>query len=452
MWLKTFMFILQIQFPVGQGGLHLTQLRSRAQRPINIVYDCGSKNGACALREPLRLMSGLIASRYSKADRPIIDVVVLSHLHADHVNGFETLVEEMRPTIDRLIMPYYDDDQILIILAMAAYQGANYQELANLNEALSNPARWFGERGVRQIIALVPRDPEADPPVRAIPPLPAEGPPAGFVLLRGPDRRVETGRPSIEAYVAEEDREARESRAIFVKVLRSVTLRATFDPYSYINEVFVIIPYCKQIDPCRFPRLQREQLRHAVKEILSPYRQGESLRFTTSKEGKRVVESLRRVYQKYVPKAARNLNETSIVCYIGKDRFAPSFCTFDCPYLWRYMGLFETPWLALNLCCQLELVSGWIMTGDAVLGRDGDWATLFGHRIRLPLFFQAPHHGAKVNFPRRIPPRTLCMFATCNEDDPHHPHPRIKARLAKNHIPLFEVGTQRCLASFGWLR
>lgn len=458
------MFILQIQFPVGQGGLHLTQLRSRAQRPINIVYDCGSKNGACALREPLRLMSGLIASRYSKADRPIIDVLVLSHLHADHVNGFETLVEEMRPTIDRLIMPYYDDDQILIILAMGAYQGANYQELANLNEALSNPARWFGERGVRQIIALVPRDPKEEPPVRPIPPLSPDGPPEGFVILRGPEDEAEE--LSTEAYIAKEDSEAIESGEMLVKVLRSTVLRVRSHRDDRTAKVFVVIPYCKEMDSRKFPRERKQQLVDEVKAILFPYWKGTSLHFRNAQEGKNVIGQLKRAYEKYVPNAARNLNQISVLCYIGIDRdevsesreplkLDPSRCIADMRgdslFVVLRLALPDILWTTSAYLPQLGQVVAWMLTGDAVLARDKDWLTVFGHRTEMPLFFQAPHHGAKANFPHRIPSRTLCMFATCNDNDPLHPHPAVKKTLEEKGIRFAKVGTECCLMSFGWL-
>lgn len=458
------MYVSQIQFPVGQGGLHLTQLRSGMRRPINIVYDCGSRNGTRTLETPLELMRDLITLRPIGAHPPIIDVLVLSHLHTDHINGFQMLVDAIKPKIHRLVIPYYDDDKILVILAMAAYHGADHEELVNLSAALWNPTGWFRERGVRQIIALVPRDPKEEPPVRPIPPLSPDGPPEGFVILRGPEDEAEE--LSTEAYIAKEDSEAIESGEMLVKVLRSTVLRVRSHRDDRTAKVFVVIPYCKEMDSRKFPRQRKQQLVDEMKAILFPYRQGTSLHFRNAQEGKNVIGQLKRAYEKYVPNAVRNLNQTSVVCYIGVDhderseRLEPfkmkaprcfSDLLGDGYFVLMFLAFSSISWPLRAYLPQLGHVLGWMLTGDAVLARDKDWVTVFGHRTEMPLFFQAPHHGAKANFPQRIPSRTLCIFATCNDNDPRHPHPTVKKTLVEKGIRFAKVGTECCLMSFGWL-
>ena len=120
------MFTIKNKFsicPVGQGFFYtgcLTSYGGGAQ--FNFVYDCGSVNrlGGISIVS-LRQM----IDRYIKQDLPcrLLDMLVISHFDADHVNGVSHL---LRPTngvkVTQLYVPYYCvDDFLLTILWIHIY-------------------------------------------------------------------------------------------------------------------------------------------------------------------------------------------------------------------------------------------------------------------------------------------------------------------------------------------
>jgi len=70
----------KIFHPIGQGGFFSELIRTNNEN-IFIVFDCGSHNGD-ALRKEIKRIG------HNK-----IDHLVISHLHADHINGLDNLVD-----------------------------------------------------------------------------------------------------------------------------------------------------------------------------------------------------------------------------------------------------------------------------------------------------------------------------------------------------------------------
>lgn len=79
--------------PVGQGAFYLEQFRSASEK-INVVYDCGSTTDVKLVKDHIDDMI---------KPREIIHAVFISHLHEDHMNGLEYLLENYR--VKRLYFP-----------------------------------------------------------------------------------------------------------------------------------------------------------------------------------------------------------------------------------------------------------------------------------------------------------------------------------------------------------
>ncbi|VWC13357.1 hypothetical protein BLA14095_05353 [Burkholderia lata] len=139
------------QLPVGQGGLMISTISSlddAASRPFTFVFDCGSLN-----RE--HIGNGL--DRLHTLD---IDVLFISHLDADHANGVDMLVQR-GATIDTVVLPCLDPTTIAACILAEANGAGMTTEFDTL---LRNPARWFGNRGVRRILYLQRPAPGSAPP------------------------------------------------------------------------------------------------------------------------------------------------------------------------------------------------------------------------------------------------------------------------------------------------
>ncbi len=112
--------------PVGQGAFYSESLRLNDKQSFNVVYDCGSK-------EKIDWLRTRIANTGFPTKRKV-DVCFLSHFHADHYKGIETL----NPNI--IILPLLKEwDKVIFWighqLGMSSFN-ANFEE--ELHKKLPN--------------------------------------------------------------------------------------------------------------------------------------------------------------------------------------------------------------------------------------------------------------------------------------------------------------------------
>ena len=142
-----------LQRPVGQGGLCEGALET-AETTTRWIYDCGS-NQYDRLRSEL-----------NKVHRDL-DLVFLSHLDDDHVNGLDYLIRSK--DVVEVVLPYLEDHERLLILAQAAAQERLSSQFATF---ISDPVAWLRDRGVERITLLEgPGDSDGEAgPVPRLPP------------------------------------------------------------------------------------------------------------------------------------------------------------------------------------------------------------------------------------------------------------------------------------------
>ena len=108
--------------PIGQGAFYIEQFDG-----FTIVYDCGSNENESLLKKEIR-------SIFEKGQD--IDAVFISHLHSDHVNGLEFLIEHCN--VKRIFMPLLtENDKIQLLIQNAIIQNRNSLFLDNLIETQS---------------------------------------------------------------------------------------------------------------------------------------------------------------------------------------------------------------------------------------------------------------------------------------------------------------------------
>lgn len=120
------------QRPVGQGGLCEGVLEA-GEDVIRWIYDCGS-NQIDRLRKEI-----------STVHRDL-DLVFLSHLDDDHVNGLDHLL--VNKDVVEVVLPYLEDHERLIVLAQAAAQGRLSGQFATF---MADQTGWLRNRGVERI-------------------------------------------------------------------------------------------------------------------------------------------------------------------------------------------------------------------------------------------------------------------------------------------------------------
>lgn len=140
------MLIEMTQHPVGQGGLFYGVLYYGDKRDFRWVYDCGSND-----RKELGRQIG-------KLPKEKIDALFLSHMHRDHVNGFDELLKRVKK-IDQVILPYLDEYDQLAVLADYASHGPLTTDII---EMVTNPGEWLTRRGVERVILVLHEDRDRD--------------------------------------------------------------------------------------------------------------------------------------------------------------------------------------------------------------------------------------------------------------------------------------------------
>lgn len=100
--------IIRNHYPVGQGFFSSQQILYGDEK-FTCVYDCGSVSGIALLRKYVDKL---------KDNADIIDLLVISHLHRDHVNGIKYLIEKF--DVKKIIIPYMTLVQrIMLILEIS---------------------------------------------------------------------------------------------------------------------------------------------------------------------------------------------------------------------------------------------------------------------------------------------------------------------------------------------
>ncbi len=125
---------------VGQGCFYSGEIYCDAGRePFRIVYDCGTETGGDALEREVTIYQRHIH------DAPL-DMLVLSHLDADHVNGLSLLLDNAL-IVRNVFLPYLSPVQRMIAAA-----GAGDEADPNYFELLADPVGFLEGRGVENII------------------------------------------------------------------------------------------------------------------------------------------------------------------------------------------------------------------------------------------------------------------------------------------------------------
>lgn len=101
--------------PVGQG-LFYSGVIENDRNCFTFVYDCGGTNKDT-------IDNAVDCFLDSIRDRKI-DLLVLSHLHEDHINGIEKILGRLKPD-GKIVMPYLDRDLELLYLYQSSVKKSN---------------------------------------------------------------------------------------------------------------------------------------------------------------------------------------------------------------------------------------------------------------------------------------------------------------------------------------
>jgi hypothetical protein len=417
------------QAAVGQGGFMTQEIvvdRGGWEPRLFIAFDCGSLN-----REPLYESIDAI-------DSGVLDILFISHLDADHVNGIDFLLN--KKSVETVVLPYLDPLHTTIMvcrsLASAGVSG-------DFKTFLESPVRWFVSRGVKRVIFITrdndggdgpppprPDDPDVPDPYTVESQSEAGARIAYTVASRGPQqlRREQFG-------------------SIDVIVTTPVTdfklhLGSAARPHAKSPLSWMLLPYVHPFDSERLALFLRAvNLKISFDPGLAD--RGFTKRLLKALGDPKIRHELRRCYDLL----ASDHNEVSLSLYSGPGPSDDSGWNC-CP----------KPWWSHQACrvqpTRVETRGpGWICTGDANLKLRRTltpWlsrhSTLFDHVS----VFVLPHHGSAISLASDVLDRLgpITYLACAARGRKHHPHSNVTAHLRQRGFGLWQV-SERADTSFG---
>ncbi|WP_131105466.1 MBL fold metallo-hydrolase [Ornithinimicrobium sufpigmenti] len=415
------------QWAVGHGGFCTAEIRSgydAGLRPIRYVYDCG------AMR-PRHLYQAIPAYLAEvAADSGAIDLVVLSHIDLDHVNGLKRLLTDSQVRVDRVMLPYLSPAERLLAIArsVAAIEGEDGMDPDDPDDDHDGGA--LAPDGFELHLMLDPTTAlrGLDPDVQVIFVHGSEGdddaglgpdpaPVEDFrVLLRPPEEPGDLGMIAVGPGWAKHDPETGESHMsdrIAVRVHESTKFT-----------MWLLAPY---VSARRRDRVAAFMAAAAATFDLSEH----ELRNQLSEPGTAytlVVQHRGRLRDLY--KQFGGTNASSMCLYSGPLASGGPASS----------EILDGDGISLTHSDR----AGTLLTGDAELKRQDDVDALVAHYAPLvPLMdvVHLPHHGSWHNISAQLLetlPNLRLAIGMTNPTSPHHPGPEtmhaVAARGVKAHL------------------
>lgn len=132
--------------PVGQGCFYTATIFHNPDAPFQLVYDCGSLTGKGCLEPQISEFR-----RHVVGDRRTIDMLVISHLDADHVNGLKELMKGL--ITKHVFLPYFTPiERLLCALRFLGDADESYFDF------LSDPAKFLINNGAETVVYVTNGD------------------------------------------------------------------------------------------------------------------------------------------------------------------------------------------------------------------------------------------------------------------------------------------------------
>lgn len=426
------------QFPVGQGGFHLGALWCTRRPPVfhqaalTYVYDCGSLHAEPRDREVRR------AERWTK-DRAI-DLLFLSHLHRDHVNGLPRLLQGWRGKAQTIVLPYLDEvERVLVFAQSLATRGipADREEADFFVDLIDHPATALSQRfGPDRIIFV--RGGSGEPEL--------------------PDAGPDPDRPPEEPIALKLDLPESDGMDVFLDgdvghtvggtEMRLVRDRQPFRVFAGRKLLWLLLTHVDGDREAKFDFLNASVEAFGPNETV----EGMKARFRDHDERRRILTDrslrakLRKAYEIMIRRRSgrADLNLSTMSLYSGP---VPGQ-EFD-SYSRLNWGSFAGIQRYGARTRQQRRTVGWLGTGDADLRDDRRRAMFldyFAHVLPEVRTLTIPHHGAAPNFHpelvERVQPRVAAIMADRYKNWQHPAAEVVQSLVSSGALPALVTGSE----------
>jgi hypothetical protein len=387
------------QFPVGHGGFHAGRIRVFAQRQARAaseqksffdlvyVFDCGSEHPDAFTRSLQKYRSDYPAQ---------LDLLFLSHVHADHISGVDRLLGYAVPRV--LVLPYLDLEDIAAV-ALNDFQEGRFS--ASYREYLSDPAAWWRARGVETIIFIEPGGDEGIAPAPPTPDQPIEGEgisPTREGKTEQPDARLapilQKPLGPIERGLTPADPNSRALPKENVLAGSGSTFRLEWKndgKDAWRSADWFLVPYVHPVQ-----QANRAGFRKALLKYLQLTRPSPKAFRDRLVQMLRSTECAKALVDIYCDHFGNNHNAVSLSLYSGPGHSESQYRTNQLYWhFWQTSPSFEPHRRYLSV------PGGWLSTGFAMQKQNTrrvPWQQFFSRYEQTIGILSLPHHGSIHNF------------------------------------------------------
>lgn len=417
------------QNPVGQGFFHSAFVLEESELRLSYVYDCGAMAKYADAREREIDQFHVVAKQY-RAEK--LDILYLSHVHADHVNGIERLLGSLK--VDTIVLPLLDVADRLIAYGRTAVEDPASAQSSFYRDFIVDPAAALSRFEPRQILFVEPGDGGGAPGSGG------EGDPIGPRAGGEGGPRVKGGSGEYgpgwflvgrgEPRFAQSQHDSSVAVAVIPDTMAMMMTAMVADPGGL--GAWLLAPY---VDPMvesqrkRFLGALAKQCKMTVKRL-------EAWLLSTANIQDLVTHKVDRLAAAYAT-ISSNLNVTSMSLYSGPAR---SIAPGEMRSWGSRVGGVSTHWFADRIA--------WLATGDAALKqkqRRNDFLAHYAQLLRQVVTLTLPHHGSDHNFHidllRGVQP-SLCVAAADSYSTWRHPGAHTVQAVC-SHPALLQVVTSK---------
>jgi hypothetical protein len=365
------------QHAVGQGFFHTGEINENGST-FRYVFDCGSMSSYQVERA-----DRINSYRASLPTFTQLDVLFISHAHADHLNGVEQLLKA-KVTVDTIILPLLDVADRLIAYGRDLLNDAASSQNAFYRTFIVDPVAALARFNPRQILFV--RAQHGD----------GGAPGSGDAPPYGPDRDRDPGRPPTEARLGWKLLgSGRSTLAVSPKVIKAgEPIVDTIDDTQALAVplqepwFWLLAPYVDPTvtaDRSHFMKALAAKLRAAGAKSLAA-----KVKNLDASDMEMIVIQYSAVLASAYAEINKDLNATSLCLYSGPLPQAqmPKF---------TYQAVLGKWWIAQF---EAERVA-WLTTGDAALKqpkRRKPFLNHYGNLLKQVTTLTLPHHGSDENF------------------------------------------------------
>ncbi|WP_179286103.1 MBL fold metallo-hydrolase [Prevotella intermedia] len=330
-------------YPVGQGAFYVEEFRLYDGSTFTIVYDCGSttletKDFEAKIEYFFRERQGHIRKWPYQ-----IDILFISHFHADHINGIKHLKKHCN--IKKVVIPLIDDEEKAILKV------SNYIEDKEKlhDELIDNPEDFFGENTT--------------------------------IIRINTDYNLENQK-SIDISEINDNQTLSSGTILVHKEKKHIDFDWVFIPFNYKQEER-IEKFKLEIDAINKERKEKDPKNLSLAEM-------DNIEYI-KKNKKDLIKAYRKV--------EGDLNKTSMVLYSGPRKYNRNNCYLDSYSLRCVYNLWS------HCLVPRRLRSGCLYTGDINLNEDDLVKDINEKLDKVSQFIgtlQIPHHGSWYNFNESI--------------------------------------------------